>query len=98
MYRIDDSRFPEVVTKVRLISTPDCNSCPNVRSFLERNGIPYEEAYVSEASAEELAQMEELSIMTAPVLFVNDLLVAAGGVQYPVLNLIKTRQAANVAA
>ena len=101
MYRIDDALFPEVVTKVRLISTETCTSCPSIRRFLEQHNIAYEEIHMEEATADELEQIKAASIMSAPVLFVNDMLVAAGGVQRPVLGLIKarySREAADVAA
>ena len=97
MYGIDSALFPEVVTKVRLISTPDCTSCPSIRRFLDSKNIPYEDVHVEDITAEERAQMEAHAIQTAPVLFVNDLLVAAGGVQRPVLALIERRHESKLA-
>lgn len=92
MYKVPDDQFPEIVKKVRLISTPTCTSCPSVRSFFDRNGIEYEEVHLEDATADELAQIREKNLTTAPIIFVNDVLVAAGGVQYPVLALIKQRR------
>jgi glutaredoxin len=96
MFAIPDEQFPTTITEVMVIvpepnpEDPDekCPSCEGFKRALDRNKIPYIVTTKAEAPTQVQEQIEAHKIKTAPTVVANGTVVAAGGLQIPVVRRI----------
>lgn len=73
-----------------------CTNCESAKGYLERNGVAYVESTKREAPTHVQEQIDALNIQSAPTIVADGTVVAAGGVQLPVLrHLVVAHKATN---
>ena len=67
-----------------------CTNCNSAKGYLDRNGVAYVECTKKEAPPHVQEQIDALNIMSAPTIVADGIVVAAGGVQLPILRPLVT--------
>lgn len=74
-----------------------CTNCESAKGYLGRNGVAYVECTKDEAPQHVQEQIDALNIMSAPTIVADGKVVAAGGVQLPILRPLTVAYKAAVA-
>ena len=103
MFAVPIDQLPSVVQEIMII-VPEfdperpkdkCTNCESSKGYLDSNGASYVECTKAEAPPHVQEQIDALNIMSAPTIVADGVVVAAGGVQLPILQqLAKARKAA----
>lgn len=93
MFAIPIDQLPTVVEEIMIIvpeidpEHPDvvCTNCNSTKGYFDRRGVPYVTRTKAEAPPHVQEQIDALNIQSAPTVVADGQVVAAGGVQLPIL-------------
>ena len=98
VYAISDDEFPSQIMELAVITKPEsndpediCPSCVSTTRALNRKGIVYREVPSNKIPEHLKRKIEALNLKAIPVLVADDdIILSAGGVQYPTIAKIKS--------